>query len=226
MADRQPPSRALTLGVAVVLAGAGWLLYDGSRTSQPPQPTGSEAFQATGASSAPPDWSAPSTPAVSADTAEPMPASVPVRIRIPTIRVNAPIVPLGLDSTGHLQTPPESDRNLAGWYSDGPTPGSAGNAVLDGHVDTKRGPAVFYNLGALRKNDPIDIERSDGTVAAFSIDAIEVYPKNAFPDERVYGAAQTPELHVITCGGGYSRRHGYNSNVVVYAHLVRGTPGG
>ncbi|MBC3840953.1 class F sortase [Streptacidiphilus sp. 4-A2] len=213
-------NRMVAVGIVGVMTSAGWLIYDGSQTSQPPQPIGSDAFPIATASA----WTLPSAvPSVSAGRAPailPMASSAPTRIKIPTIDVNAPVIPLGQDAAGHLQTPPENDRNLAGWYSAGPAPGSAGNAVMDGHVDTRVGPAVFYNLGALRKKDPIEIDRRDGTVALFTIDAVEVYRKNSFPDQQVYGPSHDPELHVITCGGAFSKRSGYQSNVVVYAHMV------
>ena len=150
----------------------------------------------------------------------PLPASVPVRIRITKIGVNAPLVPLGLDSARHLQVPPDDDKNLAGWYRGGPTPGEAGNALIDGHVDNWHGPAVFYGLGALHKGDTVEVDRRDGTAAVFGIDAIEVYARNSFPDRKVYGATTDPELRLITCGGGYTRSTGYLGNVVVYAHLT------
>ena len=221
MTARQSRNRVVSLGVAGILAGAGWLIYDGSRTSQPPQPVGSDAFPAATAPTGPPPPSSSSVSAGSAASVLPMAASVPMRIKIPSIRVNAPVIPLGLDGTGHLQTPPENNRNLVGWYSAGATPGSAGNAVIDGHVDTRRGPAVFYNLGVLRKQDAIEIDRQDGTAAVFAVDAVEVYQKKAFPDQQVYGHSRDPELRVITCGGRFSKRSGYQANVVVYAHLVR-----
>lgn len=213
-------NRVVALGIVGVLTCAGWLIDDGLQTSRPPQPAGSDAFPiATAPASALPS----AVPSVSASRAAPflsMPASVPMRIKIPTIGVNAPVIPLGQDAAGHLQTPPETNQNLAGWYSAGPTPGSPGNAVMDGHVDTRHGAAVFYNLGALRRKDPIEIDRQDGTVAVFTIDAVEVYQKNSFPDQSVYGPSRDPELRVITCGGTFSKRTGYQSNVVVYAHLV------
>jgi sortase (surface protein transpeptidase) len=213
-------NRMAALGVVGMLSCAGWLICDGAQTSQPPQPTGSDAFPVATAPARAPASAGPSVSASSAAEVLPMAASVPTRIRIPTIDVDAPVVPLGQDATEHLRTPPETDRNLAGWYSAGPTPGSAGNAVMDGHVDTRRGPAVFYNLGALRRKDPIEIDRRDGTVALFAVDAVELYQKNAFPDQRVYGPSRDPELRVITCGGTFSKRGGYQANIVVYAHLV------
>jgi sortase (surface protein transpeptidase) len=151
-----------------------------------------------------------------------MPSSPPVRIRIPSIGVDAPVVGLGADAAGQLQVPPEDDRNLAGWYQDGTSPGAAGNAIIDGHVDTPRGRAVFYDLGAVHKGATVSVTRADATTAEFSVYGVEVYAKDAFPDARVYGATSRPELRLLTCGGGYTRAGGYLGNVVVYARLVTG----
>jgi hypothetical protein len=134
--------------------------------------------------------------------------------------VDAPLAGLGLTPQGSLDVPPAARNNLAGWYEAGTTPGEKGTAIVAGHVDNAEGPAVFYRLGALKKGSTIEIERRDGTVALFSVDAIEVYDARDFPDEKVYGAARRPELRVITCGGGYSAATGYQGNVVVFAHLT------
>ncbi len=118
-------------------------------------------------------------------------------------------------------------RNLAGWYEAGTTPGETGTAIVAGHVDNADGPAVFYRLGALKRGDRVEVDRRDGTVALFTVDAVEVYSARDFPDDKVYGAAPRPELRVITCGGGYSKTTGYQGNVVVFAHLTGSRqPGG
>ncbi|MBW5426214.1 class F sortase, partial [Streptomyces sp. BG9H] len=150
----------------------------------------------------------------------PLPPSPPDRVRIPAIGVDAPLMGLALTPQGSLDVPPAGRKNLAGWYEAGTTPGERGTAIVAGHVDNKEGPAVFYELGALRKGRTIEIERRDGSVAVFTVDANEVYDAKDFPDEKVYGAAPRPELRVITCGGKYSKRTGYQGNVVVFAHLT------
>jgi sortase (surface protein transpeptidase) len=127
---------------------------------------------------------------------------------------------LGLTKTGSLDVPPAGQRNLAGWYEAGTTPGETGTAIVAGHVDNADGPAVFYGLGALKRGGTVEVDRRDGGVAVFTVDAVEVYDAKDFPDEKVYGAASRPELRVITCGGGYSRATGYQGNVVVFAHLT------
>lgn len=127
---------------------------------------------------------------------------------------------LGLTSTGSLDVPPAEKKNLAGWYEAGTTPGERGTAIVAGHVDNADGPAVFYDLGALKRGATVEVDRRDGGVAVFTVDAVEAYDARNFPDRKVYGAAGRPELRVITCGGGYSKSTGYQGNVVVFAHLT------
>ncbi|WP_051965988.1 class F sortase [Kitasatospora mediocidica] len=183
-----------------------WLVQDGSGPGLPPAPTAAEALAAG--------------PARAALSGTPMAASAPTRIRIPAITVDAPVTGLGLDPEGHLATPADHDRNLAGWYRAGVTPGQSGTALMAGHVDTADGPAVFYGLGALHRGDRIDVSRQDGSTAYFVVDALEVYDKSAFPDRQVYGRAADPQLRLITCGGAFTKSRGYQGNLVVYAHLA------
>ncbi|MEU5390874.1 class F sortase [Streptomyces tibetensis] len=190
------------------LCSGVWLLRDGAETHAPPQPSAAQARAGLGGR-------AGERPAVPA-----LPPSPPDRIRIPAIRVDAPLTGLGLTNTGSLDVPPAADENLAGWYESGTTPGEPGTAIVAGHVDNADGPAVFYDLGALARGSTIEVDRRDGGVAVFTVDAVEVYAAKDFPDERVYGAARRPELRVITCGGGWSRGTGYQGNVVVFAHLT------
>ncbi|MER6454806.1 class F sortase [Streptomyces sp900105245] len=192
--------------VTVVALGSGvWLLGGGAGAHTPPQPSAAEGR---------PD---PTDERLAAPALAPSP---PTRVRIPSIRVNAPLMGLALTPSGSLDAPPAAQKNLAGWYEAGTMPGETGTAILAGHVDNTDGPAVFYDLGALRRGARIEVDRRDGSVAVFTVDAVEVYSARDFPDEKVYGAAARPELRVITCGGGYSRATGYQGNVVVFAHLT------
>ncbi|GAA4008324.1 class F sortase [Streptomyces sp. NBC_01352] len=151
---------------------------------------------------------------------EPLPYSIPDRVRLPAIQVDAPVIPVGLDADGWVAAPPPEDPNLAGWFTGGVSPGEKGTAVVVGHVDNQQGPAVFYGLGALKKGNGVEIARKDGKTAVFEIYGIEVFEKNNFPGDRVYGSKGSPELRVITCGGGFSKQSGYNGNVVAFARLV------
>ncbi|MET9512463.1 class F sortase [Streptomyces flavidovirens] len=150
----------------------------------------------------------------------PLPYAPASRIRLPDIRVDAPIVDVGLDDEGWIDAPSPQDPNLAGWYQNGIAPGQRGTSVIVGHVDNAIGPAVFYNLGSLKKGQLIEVARYDGRAAVFEVYGVEVFSKEDFPGPRVYGDMGRPELRVITCGGGYSKADGYTGNVVVFAHLV------
>ncbi|MEU6675872.1 class F sortase [Streptomyces sp. NPDC046925] len=197
------------IGAVTVLAlcSGAWLLHNGQEARTPPQPSAAQA-----ASAHPGHDRAPAAAA--------LPPSPPDRIRIPAIRVDAPLMGLGLTRQGSLDVPPPKKTNLAGWYESGTTPGETGTAIVAGHVDNAEGPSVFYDLGRLTRGSTIELERRDGSVAVFTVDANEVYEAEKFPDEKVYGAADRPELRVITCGGSYSRKTGYQGNVVVFAHLT------
>ncbi|OII64775.1 class F sortase [Streptomyces sp. CC53] len=194
-------------GLAAAACLGLWLVQSGSEHATPPAPSAAEAFAAG------PGWHTTAA-------AEPLTPSAPVRIRIPRIGVDAPVVRLGLAPDGSLEVPPPGNRNVAGWYRDGTPPGAEGTAIMAGHVDNAQGPAVFYALGSLRKGDRIEVARVDGRTAVFTVDAVEVYDNDAFPDAKVYGRAARAELRVITCGGDYAPETGYQGNVVAYAHLI------
>ncbi|MFF5717499.1 class F sortase [Streptomyces buecherae] len=143
----------------------------------------------------------------------------PSTVAIPALRLDAPVVGLGLDRHGRLTTPPADAPRVAGWYERGPSPGERGTAVIVGHRDTRRGPAVFLELPTLRRGDLIEVARRDGRTAVFTVDAVRTYPRSDFPDRTVYGDAGRPELRLLTCGGPFEPGRGYRSNVVVFAHL-------
>ncbi|NEB04306.1 class F sortase [Streptomyces sp. SID13726] len=209
MRNRRLGNTAIAGVTVVALCSGAWLLRSGAETHAPPQPS---AAQAHAGRDAGPDAGRAAAPA--------LPPSPPDRVRIPAIRVDAPLTGLALTPSGSLDVPPARRKNLAGWYEAGTTPGETGTAIVAGHVDNAEGPAVFYDLGALQRGSAIEVDRRDGSVAVFTVDAVEVYDAKDFPDEKVYGAAKRPELRVITCGGGYSRSTGYRGNVVVFAHLT------
>src|SRR5688572_14918504 len=97
------------------------------------------------------------TPAVRADhppSAEAATSPSIARLMIPTIGVDAALVPAGLEPDGRMAAP-EGPFEVV-WYDFTPKPGDAGNAVLAGHVNWRDGSrAVFEGLHALRPHDRI-----------------------------------------------------------------------
>ncbi|MDT7554056.1 MAG: hypothetical protein QOI16_2592 [Pseudonocardiales bacterium] len=143
----------------------------------------------------------------------------PVAVSIPALGVTSPLEDLVADPvTRELAAP--TDPSRAGWYSAGVVPGDQGPAVIGGHVDSRRGPGVFFRLRTLRPGDPIEVTRSDGRTVRFSVIAVDRYPKDAFPTDAVYGPTSGPELRLVTCGGVFDRSvRSYQDNIVVDAVL-------
>ena len=82
---------------------------------------------------------------------------------------------------------------------------------------------MFYRLGALEAGDTVSVTREDGTEAEFTIDDVTDYGKDSFPDYRVYGNTDGPEIRLITCGGEFDDDTGhYEDNIVVTGHLSNG----
>lgn len=150
-----------------------------------------------------------------------LPESEPVRLRIPTIGVDALFeAPLGVDSDNEIQVPEAYDT--VGWYKYGPTPGEIGPAVVLGHVDSYEGPAVLFSLGQLDIGDTIEIEREDGTTAVFVVEKMKRHPQSGFPTADVYSDLDYPGLRIITCTGVYDRGvQRYTHNLIVFAKLVK-----
>jgi hypothetical protein len=93
--------------------------------------------------------------------------------------------------------------------------------VIAGHIDSRRGPAVFFRLRELRPGQEITVARGDGSSVRFAVDGVARYPKQTFPTEAVFGPSPDPLLRLITCGGSFDRsQRSYRDNVVVTARLV------
>ncbi|NBE94608.1 class F sortase [Nonomuraea sp. KC401] len=170
----------------------------------------------------PPLAAAPVVPAIPKARKKSTAQVRPTRIKIPKIKVNASIRSVTLDKQGKLGTPPLRKAGLTGWYRHSPLPGELGPSIINGHVSTRRGPAVFDRLRELAKGDQIYVYRSDGKVTRFTVSGIEQASKNTFPTKRVYGNTTNSQIRLITCGGVYNKTtHHYTDNIIVYATLSK-----
>ncbi|MEU4208630.1 class F sortase [Streptomyces sp. NPDC026206] len=153
-------------------------------------------------------------------TVAPLPASKPVRVSVPAASVDAgPLLDLGLADDGTVEVPSVEQADRIGWYDKGVTPGETGPAVLIGHFDTAKGPAVLKDIAKVRTGDPITVTRADGSTATFTVRELQQVGKKNFPTRKVYGNTDRPELRLITCGGDLRDGH-RPDNIVVYADLT------
>lgn len=148
--------------------------------------------------------------------------SVPTRVSVPRLKVNAQVEAVGLGKDGSVETPSLDTPQLTGWYDKGPTPGQMGPAVILGHIDTaKTGPAVFFKLKNLKPGDKVTVTRKDGSQADFKVQKLEDVSKEQFPSQQVYGDLKYAGLRLITCGGAFNRSLGsYEDNTIVFAKLT------
>lgn len=160
-------------------------------------------------------------PGAIAQPGRPLAKSPPVRIEIPVLGVNAPVMRLGLNADGSVQVPPLDNHNLAGWYTGSVTPGQVGASVLLGHVDSWSGGSVFFKIKTLHRGALVDVIRADGSTAVFTVLGLQKAAKVAFPTDSVYGNPGYPALRLITCGGPFNSATGeYLDNIIVYAQLT------
>jgi sortase (surface protein transpeptidase) len=203
------------VAVALLGTGAGIMVFALSS----PSPVGGAALVPSTVTTVAPTATIV-VPAMNAGLGGGQARSIPVRIRIPAIGVNAAVAEVGKNPDGSIQVPPLAAHNLAAWYRYGPTPGQRGAAVIIGHVDSYTAPSVFYGLKYMRAGETIYIALADGRQATFTVDQVQDAAKAHFPTRSVYGALPYPGLRLITCGGAFdaATRH-YLDNIIVYAHL-------
>jgi hypothetical protein len=226
----RPMGKSATVALAVILALVGTALVWAGLADHGSPPVPTSVHPPSASSSRPsPHVAAPragvrSRQAARGGIADPiskdvLPASRPVSIAIPRLRIRSDLVRLGVDGQGEMQVP--SDPAQAGWYDLGPTPGELGPAVIAGHVTWDLVPAVFFRLGDLHRGDRLRVVRRDGVTAVFEVRDVRRFPKVRFPTKAVFGTIDYAGLRLITCGGTYdSSTHTYLDNIVVFARLV------
>ena len=208
--------RALLAGVALLAT----LALTGCATAAPaahvatPAPTSSPTVQPAAAKAA--GFQDPA-----ADGSQATTATRPVRIEIPSIKVDAGLIDLARGADGVLAAPPSTVLDKAGWYAKGTVPGQTGPAVIAGHVDWVDRIAVFHRLDELKPGAMITVVMNDGSTVRFAVDDVRKVSKFHFPTASVYGPTPDPQLRVITCGGPFDdARDIYSENVIVSATEV------
>ena len=151
----------------------------------------------------------------------PPPSSAPLtRLVIPKIGVDAPVVTLGVDDQGVMQSP--SGAFEVGWYDFTARPGVGGNAVFSGHVDfASVGAAVFWDLRELGPGDLVEVRLADGTVYQYLVASSVSYPSGEAPIAEIVGPTGGDTVTIITCTGTFNRDiHQYSHRLVVRAERL------
>ena len=161
----------------------------------------------------------PKTAASTTTTTPGLARSTPRELLVPSLGIATTIGELGLQANRQVQVP--TSVHTVGWFRLGPTPGQVGSAVILGHVDSYRGPGIFFNLKTLTIGALIEVRLANRSTALFRVTSVVQYLKTDFPDALVYGSSGGRDLNLVTCGGTFNHQIGsYESNIVVFSRLV------
>lgn len=211
--------------MAAVLAAAlltGLLVYAVLATPEPNRiaegAAASTALQepATPTASARPTTAVPGVAARPATLPEVRPVAAPVRVSIPSIDAELPIVPTGVTAQGAMELP--DDPRVAGWYKHGPDPTStAGAMVLAAHIDSPDRVGPLERLGQVAPGDDVIVSTEEEEIR-YVIERVDGYPKTVIDLDAVFARDDVPRLHIVSCGGPWDPEVGsYEDNIVAVA---------
>lgn len=142
------------------------------------------------------------------------------RLVIPRVKIDAPVVTLGVDSEGVMEAPDNAWDSA--WYDFSAKPGFGGNSVFSGHVDyINVGKAVFWPLKDLQQGDEIEVRLEDGTVYKYAVSALQQYDAATAPVDQIVGPTPTDTVTLITCSGTFNTAtRQYDKRLVVRAERV------
>lgn len=144
---------------------------------------------------------------------------LPVRLKIPSINVDAAVEYVGLTSSGAMGVP-DSTADV-GWFDLGPRPGENGSAVIAGHFNGENDEAgAFINLNKLKEGDRVYIEDDKGTTTSFVVRTSRTYDPGYADD--VFSGSNSAHLNLITCDGVWDGvKKTYSKRLVVFADITQ-----
>lgn len=141
----------------------------------------------------------------------------PVRLKIPSLGVDANIQHVGFNSAGEMDVPDNTDT--LGWFAFGPRPGEKGSSVIAGHLYGENGvPGVFANLSNIAEGDKIYIDDSKGKTITFIARRQRIYDPGFVLD--VFDRTDNHYLNLVTCDGDWDiTKESYTKRLVVFADI-------
>lgn len=145
---------------------------------------------------------------------------LPLRLKIPSLGIDATIEHLGLAANGEMDTTKGPDD--VAWYKPGQRPGDIGAAVIAGHFGWKNNiPAVFDNLSKLQKGDMVSVEDEKGATITFIVRQQQTYNQDSDAGSVFVSGDGKAHLNLITCEGTWSNvTKSYSNRLVVFTDKV------
>ncbi|HUQ00053.1 MAG TPA: class F sortase, partial [Aeromicrobium sp.] len=146
----------------------------------------------------------------------------PVRLVIPSLDIDAPVVPIELDRDRVLRPP--NDPSKVGWWDRSAQPGAKkGQSLLTGH-SVRLGDGAMDTLGDVKRGATVQImgkkddDEKEPKVASYLVQKVFVYSRKQVADhsEELFGQDHhSRRLVLVTCTDWDG--HAYESNIIVYA---------
>lgn len=145
-----------------------------------------------------------------------MSAAAPVRLIVPSLHIDAPVVPIALSPDAVLDPP--RDPEQVGWWDDSARPGADnGQTVITGHTVHTGGGAMDH-IGDVRRGAFVDVVTRHGTMR-YRVDRVRILGKERLARKAggLFGQRHGGgRLVLVTCTGWNGSY--YPSNVVVVGH--------
>jgi hypothetical protein len=222
-----------TTALTLVAAGSLGMLEDPLRDIPvlawlaPDDPV-SEPDAFAGADIVAPDPTPRTGPGAASGPAPVVATAAPVALRIDTLDVSAPLVPVGVLADGAMEIP--DDVGTVGWYATSwrrVSPGDPGVAVLAGHRDSRsQGAGALHDVSELVPGDIVHVVHVDGRVSAWRVDELLETRREELPGELLFATDGPPRIALVSCGGEFDTTiRSYTHNTIVLASEVRAADG-
>lgn len=146
-----------------------------------------------------------------------LPTGLPMRLKIPSISLDAIVEHVGINSLGEMDTP-KLIENIA-WFESGTLPGEIGSAVIDGHYGWRNNKlAAFDNLSKVKIGEIITVENDKGEIINFVIRDIKQYELGMDTSAIFTSNDGVAHLNLITCSGVWNKTEkNYSQRLVIFA---------
>lgn len=145
---------------------------------------------------------------------------VPVRIRVPSLGVDATVESVGRKADGTMKTPSRFDTTS--WWNEGSRAGEPGNTVIAGHLNNALTTSgVFEHLDELVLGETIVLIDENGKEARYIVREMTVYETLKAPNDLIFSTKGPSRVVLITCNGAWDKgKRSYDKRLVIFADLI------
>ena len=125
---------------------------------------------------------------------------MPARISFPKLGMQGPVVQVGVERDGAMESP--SNPDTIGWFVGSAGMWTRGNLILDGHINWSGRTRLFGYLERLQPGDEIVLADARGAQATYRIEWNTIVAATSSPDD-IIAQGSREEITLITCDGQF-----------------------